>query len=94
MARNQEVAELFAENLKHCRRLANLSQEELAYRASIHRTEISMLERGLREPRLGTVVKLITCLEARPEKLIGNITWLPGSVQVGSFQAKERANGH
>lgn len=33
-------------------------QEKLTRRTSLHRTEVSMLERGGREPRLGTIVKL------------------------------------
>lgn len=84
--RNEEVAEIFAVNLKRCRRLMEMSQDELAVRASMHRTEVSMLERALREPRLGTVVKIQASLEATPEELLENIVWKPGSVHYGSFQ--------
>lgn len=83
--RNAEVARIFGENLRRCRRLMDMSQEDLAVRASIHRTEVSMLERALREPRLGTIVKLQNSLEAEPEELLKNIVWLPGSIRYGSF---------
>jgi transcriptional regulator with XRE-family HTH domain len=89
MSSDEEVAWIFARNLKRCRRLMNMSQEELAWRASIHRTEVSQLERALRVPRLDTVVKLQASLEATPEELLKDIVWRPGSVQVGSFQVAE-----
>ncbi len=38
----------FAANLRRLRDEADLSQEELAFRAAIHRTQISLLEGGRR----------------------------------------------
>ena len=38
------------------------SQEELAYRADIHRTYISGLERGLRNPTVTVVERLVKAL--------------------------------
>ena len=49
-----------------CRRLVDLSQEQFALRASLHRTEISRLEHGERVPRIDTLVRLMNALEARP----------------------------
>jgi len=43
-----DVTGRFGDNLVRTRRLAGLSQDELSVRASVHRTEISQLERGLR----------------------------------------------
>jgi DNA-binding XRE family transcriptional regulator len=40
--------EIFAKNLRRIRNEAGLSQEELAYRAGLHRTYISSIERGQR----------------------------------------------
>ena len=48
----------FARNLRDHRRQAGLSQERLAFVCKLHRTEISLLERGEREPRLSTLVRL------------------------------------
>jgi transcriptional regulator with XRE-family HTH domain len=48
----------FARNLRKHRESAGLSQERLAFKCRLHRTEISLLERGIREPRLSTIVRL------------------------------------
>ena len=50
--------ERFAANLRKTRMQAGLSQERLTRAASLHRTEISLLERAEREPRLSTIVRL------------------------------------
>jgi transcriptional regulator with XRE-family HTH domain len=89
MSDNYEVASIFGRNLKRCRELVDMSQEELAWKASIHRTEVSQLERALRVPRLDTVVKLQASLEVAPEDLLKDIVWQPGSVRVGSFRVPE-----
>jgi transcriptional regulator with XRE-family HTH domain len=65
----------FSINLRRARQAAGISQEELAERCEIHRTEVSLLERGGREPRLGTMVKLATALGTDPETLCSGITW-------------------
>ena len=48
----------FADNLRRLRRQAGMSQEELADACGVHRTEVSLLERGGRDPRLTTLVRL------------------------------------
>lgn len=52
------VARQFGKNLHRERKRAGLSQEEVGFRASLHRTEIGLLERGARTPRIDTLVKL------------------------------------
>jgi transcriptional regulator with XRE-family HTH domain len=65
----------FAKSLKKARRKAKISQEELGFRCDLHRTEISLLERGGREPRLGTMIKLCGVLGVTPESLCEGIDW-------------------
>jgi len=65
----------FAANLRRAREAAGISQEELAEQCEIHRTEVSLLERGGREPRLGTMVKLATALGTTPGALCAGIAW-------------------
>jgi transcriptional regulator with XRE-family HTH domain len=48
----------FAANLRQRRIAAGLSQEALADICDLHRTEISLLERCKRSPRLETIVIL------------------------------------
>jgi transcriptional regulator with XRE-family HTH domain len=67
--------ERFAENLRQARIRASISQEELGYRCELHRTEISLLERAGREPRLATLVKLAGALETTPAELCAGIAW-------------------
>lgn len=48
-------------------------------RCNLHRTEISLLERAGREPRLSTIVKLAGALETTPGELCTGVTWVPGT---------------
>lgn len=84
------VAERFGANLLRCRRLAGLSQDEAAIRASIHRTEISSIERGLRVPRVDTLVKLMGALEAGADELLAGLEWLPGQTHRGRFSVPDQ----
>jgi transcriptional regulator with XRE-family HTH domain len=75
----------FAINLRKARQRKQISQEELGFRCDLHRTEISLLERGGREPRLGTIMKLSAALDTSPDELSRGIRWLPSQ---GRFQIK------
>jgi transcriptional regulator with XRE-family HTH domain len=63
----------FASNLRHLRRDAGFSQEALAFACRLHRTEISLLERGERDPRLSTVVRLARGLQVPATALLEGI---------------------
>jgi transcriptional regulator with XRE-family HTH domain len=65
--------EQFARNLRRLREAAGLSQEQLAHRTGLHPTEISRLERAVREPRLGTILRLAEGLDIGIEKLVADI---------------------
>jgi transcriptional regulator with XRE-family HTH domain len=78
--------EQFAENLRKARKAANMSQAELGRRCDVHRTEVSLLERRGREPRLGTIVKLAGALGVTPESLCAGVTW---DVDAQRFKGKK-----
>lgn len=80
------IAQRFADNLSACRQRADLSQEDLGIRASLHRTEISQLERGLRVARIDTLVKLAGGLGVEPSVLLDGIVWEPGATISGRFE--------
>jgi len=82
-----EVARRFGDNLVRCRKRAGLSQEELGFRASLHRTQVGILERGARSPRIDTLVKLAGALDVSVDELLDGIAWRPGSARLGGFQA-------
>lgn len=80
------IEEQFGANLLRCRRRVRLSQEQTADRASLHRTEIGYLERGLRIPRIDTLAKLMGALEVSADDLMRGIEWLPsGQRATGQF---------
>ena len=64
----------FAQNVRTARREKGMSQENLAVASGLHRTEISLLERGERQPRLTTIVKLARALEVVPAQLLDGIS--------------------
>jgi transcriptional regulator with XRE-family HTH domain len=80
------VARHFGTNLRSARRLADYSQQELGLLASLHPTEIGLLERGGRVPRIDTLLKLIGSLEVPTDELLKGMRWTPGVVQLGTFQ--------
>jgi transcriptional regulator with XRE-family HTH domain len=64
------LAEQFGDNLRSLRKWRGYSQETLAMIARRHRTEIGLLERGRRLPRLDTVVVLADALSVDPSLLV------------------------
>jgi transcriptional regulator with XRE-family HTH domain len=88
--RSEEVAIRFGRNLHRCRRRAAMSQEELGSLASLHRTEIGMLENGTRLARVDTLMKLAGALSVSPVELLEGIHWVPGNSAEGSFSISER----
>jgi transcriptional regulator with XRE-family HTH domain len=52
------IAKIIGRNLTRHRRANGLSQEEVADRAALHRTAVSLLERGERMPRADTVARV------------------------------------
>lgn len=52
----EQVRQQFARNLRVLRERAGISQEALAKTCDLHRTEVSLLERCLRSPRLDTMI--------------------------------------
>lgn len=87
--RSEEVAVRFGRNLHRCRRRAAMSQEELGNLASLHRTEIGMLEHGTRLARVDTLMKLAGALSVSPVELLEGIHWNPGNSAEGSFSISE-----
>lgn len=53
----------FGKRLREIRRSFSISQEQLANRAELDRTYISLLERGLRNPTLNCIEKLAKALD-------------------------------
>jgi transcriptional regulator with XRE-family HTH domain len=78
-----DIAARFGDNLARWRKQAKLSQEELAVRASLHRTAVGQLERGERVARVDTVVKLSSSRSVAPGELLKGLRWEPGGTRLG-----------
>jgi transcriptional regulator with XRE-family HTH domain len=70
-------------NVAAARKRAGLSQEELSFRSSVHRTAISSIERGETIPRIDTLVKLAGSLGVGLDGLVRGLSWQPGEWQHG-----------
>jgi transcriptional regulator with XRE-family HTH domain len=90
---SSDLAAHFGKNLARCRRRANLSQEEAAVRASLHRTAVGQLERGERVARVDTLIKLMGACGASASDLLDGMGWDPGGTRLGEFefQAEDEA---
>lgn len=84
-----DIATRFGKNLARCRKRADLSQEELAVRASLHRTAVGQLERGERVARVDTLIKLAGSLSIPPGELLSGMDWDPGGTKLGQFRARD-----
>lgn len=80
------VAERFGRNLRRERERVGISQEELALRSELHRTEVSQLERGLRVPRIDTLMQLAGSLHIDSKDLLAGLEWEPGERTRGGFR--------
>ena len=76
----------FGRNLAGFRKKAGMSQEELGFRANLHRTEVGMLERGIRLPRIDTLIKVAGSLGVPPGELLKGLDWSPRSATTGEFR--------
>jgi transcriptional regulator with XRE-family HTH domain len=65
--------ETVGRNLIEARTRRRLTQSELGELAGVHFTEISRIERGLRDPRLTTLIRLARALKLRPARLLDGI---------------------
>jgi transcriptional regulator with XRE-family HTH domain len=79
------VADHCGRNLRRIRRREGLSQEQLAMRASLHRTEVGRLEAGERVCRIDTLIRLAGAMAVPPGELLGGIDWVPGPETSGAF---------
>ncbi|THF54349.1 helix-turn-helix transcriptional regulator [Mesorhizobium composti] len=65
-----DIRKRLARNLRRLRQQRNLSQEAFAHDVGIHRTYISDLERGARNPTIILVDRLAQFLDVTPGALL------------------------
>jgi transcriptional regulator with XRE-family HTH domain len=59
--------------LRDLRGRQELSQDALAHATDIHSTAIGRMERGAREPRLSTILRLARGLDVQPGELLNDL---------------------
>ena len=64
---------LLGKEIARLRKRIGLSQEELGFRAEVHRTYISQLERGLKSPTLNMILQLSRALKVSASKLVATV---------------------
>ena len=60
------IEEAVGAELKACRRKKQISQEQLAFDAGVHRTYVSLIERAAKSPILGVLFWLCHALDVSP----------------------------
>jgi transcriptional regulator with XRE-family HTH domain len=90
-AEGMEPLARFGYNLLRIRQARKLSQEALADRAGVHRTEISLFENGRRQPLLETLTKLAGALDVPVGMLTEGITFTsrPGGGELRATRPPE-----
>lgn len=67
-----DLRRLVGSNVRHWRLRLGVSQEELAFRADLHRTYVNGVERGIRNPTTLILGRLAKALGIEPDQLLSN----------------------
>ena len=65
-----DIQKRYGERLRQLRKQKDLSQEQLAAKANLHRTYVSDIERGARNVSLQNIVKLAKALGIKSDELL------------------------
>ena len=63
----------FGSEIKKARKALRKSQETLSFDAEIHRTYVSLIERGQKSPTLTVIVRLSKALNVKPSELVRRV---------------------
>ncbi|MFH1147524.1 MAG: helix-turn-helix transcriptional regulator [Pseudomonadota bacterium] len=75
----------FGEVLQEIRQERGLSQEQLGFESGYHRTYISLLERGKKNPSLNAIFRLANALKINPADILRRV-----EVRVAEIPHRER----
>lgn len=67
-----DIKKRFGDRLRQIRKQKKISQEELAFRAKLHRTYISDVERGSRNISIENIEKIAKSLRIKISDLLSN----------------------
>ena len=72
-AQDARVIKAAAVEIKARRGRLDISQEELAHRADVHRSFVAKLEVGKSQPSLAVLVRIADALEVDAAELVGSV---------------------
>ena len=73
MVRVDETTRRFGANVRAARLARGWTQEDLSARTGLAVVQISRIERGVREIRLTTLLRLLTALDVEPRTLLDGL---------------------
>lgn len=65
-----DIRKKVGKNLKYFRKKKGFSQEDLGFECDLHRTYISGVERGIRNPTVMIIAALAKALSIKPHQLL------------------------
>jgi transcriptional regulator with XRE-family HTH domain len=68
-----KAVQLFGENVRAARLARGWTQEELAHKTGLASVQVSRIERGVREVRLTTILRLLDALEIQSGELLDGL---------------------
>jgi HTH-type transcriptional regulator/antitoxin HipB len=68
-----QTVERFGQNVRAARTAKGWTQEELAHESGLAPVQVSRIERGVREIRLTTLVRLLAALDVAPNRLLDGL---------------------
>ena len=67
------IEQALGREIKKARESLQKSQETLAFDAGVHRTYVSLIERGQKSPTLAVIARLAKALNVRPSELLRRV---------------------
>lgn len=68
-----QAVKRFGENVRAARKAKGWTQEDLAHESGLATVQVSRIERGVREIRLTTLVRLLKALDIGPNHLLDGL---------------------
>lgn len=68
-----DAVEQFGANVRAARQERGWTQEDLAHRTGLATVQVSRIERGRREVRLTTLLRLLKAFEMKPDELLRGV---------------------
>lgn len=89
-----ELAAIFGQNVRGARERRHLTQVKLARAAGLSKAGLSLIERGIRETTIDTLLSLARALEVTAAFLLAGATWEPRQSPCANATRQGRAQRH